>query len=215
MTHTTWRPPHNQMPPGCYSTALSSRRRNDTTSAVTISQRSESSLPLVPTRLVGWKHTIDIFAAWQALALDVSFCIGTQHNWVYAILYSDYTRDFSKCPKMIPITPLYASSAHFLFVLRVLVRELLACTRPTCQLTTPQVPIGGHGNSVMNIRREFSQLASNHVFCYGDVYVILAIMDLEFMAHENRKDRRRARLRLDRRCLLAGQQLVDRKSGGF
>lgn len=58
-------------------------------------------------------------------------------------------------------------------VLRRLICELLAC------------------------RRKFSELVSNHFFGYGDVEIVLPIVNLEFQANEVWQDRRRASLGLN------------------
>jgi hypothetical protein len=47
------------------------------------------------------------------------------------------------------------------------------------------------------VRRKFSQLVTDHILRYGDIIVLLAIVDLELQTHEVREDSRRARLRLD------------------
>lgn len=48
-----------------------------------------------------------------------------------------------------------------------------------------------------DVRREFSQLVTDHILRYRDIIVLLSIVDLEPEPDEIRKDRSRARLRLD------------------
>jgi len=74
------------------------------------------------------------------------------------------------------------------FVLRLLIREVLPCS--TWRLLANrgrmhvQTQFWPWGHWVRNVRRELSELVSDHVFRYGDVLVVLPIVDLELQTHE-------------------------------
>lgn len=60
-----------------------------------------------------------------------------------------------------------------------------------------------------DVRCELSQLVADHVFRYGEVHVILAIVYLELETEEVGQDGCGARLRLDRGLLLSGLRRRD------
>lgn len=55
----------------------------------------------------------------------------------------------------------------------------------------------------VDVRRKFSQLVPNHVLCYCDIIVLLAVVDLELQADKVGQDGGGACLRLDRGLSLA------------
>ena len=82
----------------------------------------------------------------------------------------------------------------FLLVLGLLVCEALASSAHCNQHLQPNM------DAHQYLRREFSQLVSDHVLCYSHVMVDFAIVHLKDQTHEVRQDGRAACLSLDRRC---------------
>lgn len=63
-----------------------------------------------------------------------------------------------------------------------------------------------------NVRRKFSQLVSDHVFRYGDIIVLLPVVDLKLQADEVGQNRSGARLRLDRGLAFTGLNSCNREA---
>lgn len=96
-----------------------------------------------------------------------------------------------------------------LLVLRVLVRESLS--RPVCSTISdhfrdPFVKFRGY------LRREFSQLVTDHVLGYPHIVVDLAVVHLEDEADKVGEDGCAAGLRLDRGCTLSSFRADNRET---
>jgi hypothetical protein len=81
----------------------------------------------------------------------------------------------------------------YLFVLRLLVREVLPCATSHWSVWVYYYTLCNHATLAVRgkyVRRKLSKLVSDHVFCYGDILVILPIVYLELETHKVRKDSR-------------------------
>lgn len=98
---------------------------------------------------------------------------------------------------------MHQSLIVYLFFVCLYVNCFLVLRQYTCQLS----PLYTHVLNAMldvDIRCELSQFASNHILCYSNVRVRLAIVDLKLVADEDRQNSRGACLRFDRGRFLAG-----------
>lgn len=100
-----------------------------------------------------------------------------------------------------------------LFVLGLLVCEVLPCPISamlamksiSCHPQTTQIARG-------YVRCKFSQLVADHVLCYRDIIVLLAVVDLKLQADEIRENGSGACLRLDRDLSFTGLRSRNREA---